>query len=74
MHRSLVTAVAAAALAFPGVAGASEQPLGEHVAQCAQEHLGQRADPPGFTCMHGDHSHVFATFGEMVLHMLEHDG
>ena len=44
--------------------------FGQHVAACAREHLGQRADPPEVTCTMPDGSTMtFATFGAMVQHM-----
>ncbi len=48
-----------------------EGPLGRHVLQCAIEGLGGRPDPPTIMCEHEGHVHVFATFGEMVRHVLE---
>lgn len=70
-------AAGALALVLAGVAGASPNPAtddGQHVATCAQEHLGQRADPPSVTCTHDGMEMTFATFGKMVQHMLEHHG
>ena len=58
------------ALATPTTAAADEQPLGEHVSQCAQ--LLPSSSPPSIVCSHDGHTHTFATFGGMVLHMLEH--
>ena len=69
-----VTAGALVALAFgAGPAAAADGPFGAHVSQCAQEHLGKRADPPALTCtcMHDGVTHTFANFGEMVAHMRE---
>ena len=74
----LVVTLASAAVAAvsPGIAQASEtgQPLGQHVSECAQTSLGQRANPPAITCSHDGQVHVFATFGEMVHHMKHHAG
>ena len=46
----------------------------EHVSECAQTSLGKRANAPEVTCSHDGHTHVFASFGEMVQHMHEHPG
>jgi hypothetical protein len=68
--------VAAGALAAVSAGNALAQPagqadFGQHVAACAQLHLGQRADPPQVTCGHDGTAMTFPTFGAMVLHMLE---
>lgn len=55
-------------------AGEEESGFGDHVASCAQMHLGQRENPPSLTCEHDRHVHTFATFGDMVEHMLEGHG
>jgi len=57
-----------AALAAP-----SAEPLGGHVSECARIALDKRPDPPQVTCVHDDHVHTFATFGELVAHVREHD-
>ena len=62
------------ALAFGGSAAAASSPaaeLGQHVASCAQEHLGQREAPPAVTCTHDGMTMSFPTFGAMVQHMRE---
>jgi hypothetical protein len=63
----------AATLAGASAASASPpvEPLGAHVSECAQVALGQREDPPTLTCTHDGHVHSFATFGELVAHLLE---
>ena len=64
----------ALALAFGGSAAAAPSPaaeLGQHVASCAQEHLGQREAPPAVTCKHDGMTMTFPTFGAMVEHMQE---
>ncbi len=72
-----VTSLAATgtlALAFGGGAAAAPSPaaeLGQHVASCAQEHLGQREAPPAVTCTHDGMTMSFSTFGAMVQHMQE---
>lgn len=78
-HRRLLAAAAlasAATLAGASVAPANptQGPLGAHVAECAHVALGQRADPPGVSCVHDGHVHSFATFGELVAHLREHHG
>ena len=54
-----------------GSAAAADGPFGAHVSECAQAHLGKRADPPALTCtcMHDGVTYTFANFGEMVAHM-----
>ena len=52
-------------------AGEDESKLGQHVASCAQIHLGQRENPPTLTCEHDGHVHTFATFGAVTLNSLE---
>ena len=74
-HRlSLGLVVGAATLA--GASGTSAavavEPLGTHVAECAQVALGPRVDPPAVTCTHEGHVHSFATFGELVAHLRGH--
>ena len=73
---SLASAAALALLAG-GTATAAPAPaaaVGQHVAACAQEHLGQLELPPTVTCAHDGTTMTFATFGAMVQHMLEHHG
>jgi hypothetical protein len=43
--------------------------LGQHIASCARESLGQRANPPSVTCIHDGMQMTFPTFGAMVQHM-----
>ena len=45
--------------------------LGQHVATCAQVHLGQREDASSVTCTHDAMTMTFPTFGAMVQHMQE---
>lgn len=71
-----LTAAGALALALGGSAAAapnSSADLGRHVAMCAQEHLGQRENPPALTCTHDGMTMSFPTFGAMVAHMQLHD-
>jgi len=68
----LVAAVGAVVAGPTGSALAAEDSaaFGQHVAACAREHLGQRADPPAVTCTMPDGSTMtFPTFGAMVQHM-----
>jgi hypothetical protein len=68
---ALVAAVGAVVAGPTGSALAAEDPaaFGQHVAACAREHLGQRADAPAVTCTMPDGSTMtFATFGAMVQH------
>lgn len=63
---------AAGALALGGNALAAPSPsadFGQHVATCAQEHLGQRDGAPAVTCT--DDGMTFPNFGAMVRHMQE---
>ena len=72
-----LTASGALALALGGNAFGAPNPsaeFGQHVATCAQEHLGQREGAPSVTCTHDGVVMTFATFGEMVEHMREHHG
>ena len=72
-----LTAAGALALALGGNALGAPSPsadFGQHVAGCAQEHLGQREGAPSVTCTHDDMTMTFATFGAMVQHMREHHG
>lgn len=74
---ALLVATGAFAAGLAGGAAASPNPaadVGQHLATCAREHLGQRADSPSVTCTHDGMEMTFATFGEMVQHMLEHHG
>ena len=69
---ALVAAVGAVVAGPTGsaLAAASSATFGRHVAACAREHLGQRADAPAVTCTMPDGTTMtFATFGEMVQHM-----
>lgn len=72
-----LAAVGALALAVAGTAVAAPSrsaDFGRHVAACAQEHLGQRTDPPQITCTHDGMKMTFPTFGAMVRHMQEMHG
>ncbi|HLF68108.1 MAG TPA: hypothetical protein VI503_02090 [Gaiellaceae bacterium] len=77
---SLAASLAAAgtlALVAGGTATAAPAPpadFGQHVAACAQDHLGQRELPPAVTCMHDGTTMTFATPGEMVEHLRQHHG
>lgn len=76
LRRSISTLAAAGTLAlgFGGNAAAAPSAsaeLGQHVASCAQEHLGQRAGAPAVTCTHDGMTMTFPTFGAMVQHMRE---
>jgi hypothetical protein len=69
-----LTAAGALALALGGSAAGSPNPpaaFGQHVASCAQEHLGARDGAPAVTCTHDGMTMTFATFGDMVLHILD---
>lgn len=73
LRRSISTLAAAGTLAlgFGGNAAAAPSAsaeFGQHVASCAQEHLGQREGAPAVTCTHDG----FPTFGAMVRHMQMH--
>lgn len=80
MIRAICTAATLASVGALGLAsGATAQPappadVGQHVASCAQEHLGQRDGAPAVTCAHDGMTMTFPTFGAMVLHMREHHG
>jgi hypothetical protein len=50
------------------------EPLGTHISECARLAVGHRVDPPAVTCTDDGHVHRFATFGELVAHVREHDG
>lgn len=72
-----LTAAGALALALGGSALGAPSPsadFGQHVATCAQEHLGQREGAPSVTCTHDGMVMTFATFGAMVEHMRDHHG
>jgi hypothetical protein len=74
---ALVAAAGAAALALAGPSPAASAPqadLGQHIASCAQESLGQRENPPSVTCVHDGMVMSFSTFGAMVQHMSEMHG
>ena len=77
MQRSIRLAAAVAATSVVAVAGAPSalatpgaSAFGQHVAMCAQAHLGQRDNPAAVTCM----GMTFRNFGAMVLHMQQHHG
>ena len=67
---TLALSVGATALGAPS----APADFGQHVANCAQEHLGQREAAPGVTCTHDGITMTFPTFGAMVQHMREHHG
>ena len=72
-----LTAAGALALALGGSALGAPSPsadFGQHVATCAQEHLGQRDGAPSVTCSHDGMEMTFPTFGAMVQHMRQHHG
>jgi hypothetical protein len=78
-HRTRAGFLAAAGALTLGSAGsaaasAPQAAFGQHVASCAQEHLGQRAGVPGVTCTHDGTTMTFPTFGAMVEHMRGHHG
>jgi hypothetical protein len=69
-----LTAAGALALALGGSALGAPSPsadFGQHVATCAQEHLGQREGAPSITCTHDGMTMTFPTVGAMVQHMQE---
>ena len=71
MTRRHITAFAVSATlaaGFSGTAVAGDS-FGQHVATCAQMHLGQRDNPPAVTCTHDGMTMTFANFGAMVQHM-----
>lgn len=71
---SVLGAAGALALALGGNAFAepsTSAEFGQHVATCAQAHLGQREGAPAVTCTHDGMTMTFATFGAMVQHMQE---
>jgi hypothetical protein len=73
----LLAASGVLALGLAGGAAASTGPaasFGQHVAACAQEHLGQPPAVPEVACTHDGTSMTFETFGGMVQHMQEHHG
>ena len=73
----VVAATGAAALGLAGPAAAAPAPaagLGQHIASCAQESLGQRENPPSVTCVHDGMTMSFPTFGAMAEHMREMHG
>ena len=75
-----VTTLAVAGTLGLGVGGiaaaapSASAELGQHIAGCAQEHLGQREAPPAVTCTHDGMTMSFPTFGAMVQHMQEMHG
>ena len=70
---TMVVAALGAAVAGPAssaFAAADSAASGEHVAMCAREHLGKRANAPAVTCTMPDGSTMtFPNFGAMVQHM-----
>jgi hypothetical protein len=59
---------AVAALPSTGLASGGSA-FGQHVAGCAQEHLGHRTAPPSVTCTMPDGTAMtFPNFGAMVQH------
>lgn len=79
LRRSISTLAAAGTLAlgFGGNAAATPSAsaeFGQHVASCAQEHLGQREGAPAVTCTHDGTTMGFPTFGAMVRHLQEVHG
>ena len=67
-----IAAVGALALALSGnaLAAPSESAaFGQHVAACAQMHLGPREGAPAVTCTHDGTTMTFPSFGEMVRYM-----
>lgn len=75
MTAALVAAVAVGGLSGANALAANDPPgFGLHVAMCAKEHLGKRADPPAVICTHDGMTMTFPTFGAMVQHMREHHG
>jgi hypothetical protein len=73
LRKLIAGLTAAAALVAPAAAVAENKPVGEHVSQCARIAL-PPADGSVIVCDHDGHVHTFGTFGEMVLHLLEHHG
>ena len=79
-HNTFVAVGSAAAAAVLGLAGPSAAApttagdLGQHIASCAQESLGQRENPPAVTCIHDGMVMSFPTFGGMVEHIREMHG
>lgn len=79
-HNTFVAIVAASGATALGLAGPSaaapalQADLGQHIASCAQESLGQRENPPSVTCIHDGMEMSFPTFGAMVQHMREMHG
>jgi len=72
-----LTAAGALALALGGNTLGAQSPsadLGQHVATCAQEHLGQREGAPSVSCTHDGMTMTFPTFGAMVEHMRDMHG
>lgn len=71
--RRIAIATTAAALVGAGATSsalAAGEPFGQHVSDCAQISLGQRAGAPEVTCTHDGMTMTFPTFGAMVQHML----
>jgi len=73
MRKLIVGLTTAAALVAPAAAVAENESVGTHVSQCAEIAL-PPADGSAIVCEHEGHVHIFGTFGEMVLHLLEHHG
>ena len=72
---ALLASIAALALGLTGSSAAAPDPaaeLGQHIASCAQEHLGQREAAPGVTCTHDGATMTFENFGAMARHMQQH--
>lgn len=67
----LIAGAAVFAVGFaPTALASSGSGFGQHVADCAQEHLGQRISPPSVTCTMPDGTTMtFPNFGAMVRHM-----
>ena len=78
MNRAAVlAATGTAALGLAGPSAAAPAPhadLGQHIASCAQESLGQRESPASVTCIHDDLVMSFPTFGALVQHVREMHG
>jgi hypothetical protein len=71
---SLLSTTGSLALVLTGNAIAAPNPsagFGQHVAMCAQEHLGEREGAPRITCSHDGMTMTFPTFGAMVRDMQE---
>ena len=74
---TVASLTAAGALALAGSALGASNPsadLGQHVATCAQEHLGQREGAPSVSCTHAGMTMTFPIFGAMVEHLRDMHG